>query len=246
MENTRRATPTEVKQAVADFFKEHRITMAEAGVKMGMSRASVSYALGQTDKYFTNAQAVKYARHFKMDIDYLTKGVGELMDKDPRYTRGGGSYMGSHVAFEDMSPEMQRMALNHENYRYKKALSDISNLTVILDILEKANKSNEEDFQRLNDEVIEDAVFQEKKLIFLRRRNEIQGAISYTMEKINSATGVANTIEVRKMRRDNPELWKKVEEEQKEKGPESARRRLLEGYLGGSPDTFDDDPSQED
>lgn len=246
METKKISSPEEVKKAVADFFKEQNITMADAGVAMGMSRASVSYALSVKEKYFTNAQAVKYARCFKMDIDFLTKGIGELMDKDPRYARNLTSHIGGRVAFEDMTPDMQEMALRHENYRYRRALSDISNLSIILDVLEKADKANEEDFQRLNDEIIDDAVFQEKRILFLRKRKEIQCAISYAMEKINSATSIANSIEVQRTRRENPELWRKIDAEQKEKGTESTARRLLDTYLNGTNSSFNEDVIQDD
>ena len=246
MDTPKKSSASEVKKAVADFFKEQKISMADAGKRMGMSRASVSYALGQPDKYFTNAQAIKYARCFKMDIAFLTKGEGTLMDRDSRMIRNSIAHSGGRDVWEDMSPEMQEMALKHETFRYRKALTDIANLSVILDVLENAKKANDESYQRLNDEVIDDSVFKEKKILFLRRSKELQSAISYTMGKINSATSIANSIEMQKMRRENPELWKKIDEEQKEKGPESAARRLLESYLAASFVSFGDEPDQDD
>ena len=239
MENAKKSSPAEVKQSVADYFEDLNITMADAGIRMGMSRASVSYALSVRDKYFTNAQAAKYARCFQMDMDYLTKGVGELIDRDPRYTKDG--YRGSRPSFEDMSPDMQKKTLSYESFRYRKALSDLASLSVILDILEKEKQTYEVDYQRLNDEEKDDSVFQEKILLNLHKRQEIQSAINYTMERIDSATGVANSIELERMRRENPELWKNVDKDEKEKGSESTARRFLDGYLGEADDSSIDD-----
>ena len=79
METSKKATPAEVKQAVANYFKEKKITMADAGVQMGLGRAAVSYALSVEDKYFRMAQALKYSAAFGMSIEFLTKGEGELI-----------------------------------------------------------------------------------------------------------------------------------------------------------------------
>ena len=71
--------PGQVKESVAEWFKKHGLSMAEAGRMMGLSRATVSCEILKKDKYFTKIQANKYARVFGMDSDFLTAGRGSLI-----------------------------------------------------------------------------------------------------------------------------------------------------------------------
>ena len=233
METTVKATPAQVKQAVADYFKEHGLTMAEAGLKMNMSRASVSYALSMQDKYFTRAQAVKYAHTFGMDIEYLTKGEGDLISDDGRTIPVSSSQSGGVFYRIEIPKELQEQMKQHEERRLKEAQSALVDLTTTIEALDYCLKHYHSIAYKL--EKIRSRVpnYDEEVLLIQRKIKELENARAFNEGKISINKRVISDIEEGRARRENPQLWEKTDGIMQEGSVESSATRLLKTYLGG-------------
>lgn len=211
METTVKATPAQVKQAVADYFKEHGLTMAEAGLKMNMSRASVSYALSMQDKYFTRAQAVKYAHYFNMSIDYLTQGEGELLAPNASLSEVMEQVVERDSSGTVVPKYWREKMLQHEESRYNQAQADLVDLETILDVLRRANSSFRFRQHMLEKRPVNPDRLAEQTVLIKRRMNEITRAIDYIMGKIGTTKRIISDIEEERDRRAHPELWEKAD-----------------------------------
>lgn len=233
METTVKATPAQVKEAVADFFKEQKLTMAEAGLKMNMSRASVSYALLAKDKYFTRAQAVKYAHTFGMDIEYLTKGEGELIADDGRTIPVSSSKSGGVFYRIEIPKELQEQILQHEERRLKEAQSALVDLATTIEALDYCLKHYHAIAFKL--EKIRSKVpnYEEEVLLIRRKIKDLENAKAYNEGKVSNYKRIIRDIEEGRERRENPDLWEKTDDIMQEGSVESSAARLLKTYLGG-------------
>lgn len=231
METTNNATPEQVKQAVADFFKKEKLTMAEAGVKMGMGRAAVSYALSVTTKYFTYAQALKYAAAFGMSTEYLTKGEGKLINT-PRDLYNMMQKVTERTVYGTVIPsKMQEEYLKHEERRYNQAQADLVDLETILDVLRRANSSFRFRQHMLEKRQVNPDYLAEQTVLIKSRMNEITRAIDYTMGKIGTTKRIISDIEEERDRRAHPELWEKADGKKQELSSEAEPQDELSLYF---------------
>lgn len=217
METTVKATPAQVKQAVADYFKEHGLTMAEAGLKMNMSRASVSYALSMQDKYFTRAQAVKYAHYFHMSMDYLTQGEGELLAPGAELSEMMEKVVERNDSGTVIPKQWKEQMLQHEERRYNKAVSDLSDLETILKLLESAIMNGEYICKRCEASQGKEPYTEGRMLRARQRISEYDKARAYIFEKLSSVRRIISDIEEKRFRRQHPELEEKTDDKSLEK-----------------------------
>ncbi len=231
MEKTVISTPAQVKEAVAQYFKEHHITMADAGLKMNMSRASVSYALSMVDKYFTRSQAVKYAHYFNMNFDYLTKGEGELLV--PGSEGNAVEKKNSAGVFEgvEVPKEVMERILLHEERRYRYAQHNLSMIETILKSLDESIKLKNEELMAVVKEHTSDPDYDEQLLLIRRSIRDLEKAKDYTLGKSRVYRRIIGDIEEDRERREHPELWEKTDDKRGETTVVSSRAKLLNSYL---------------
>ena len=205
--------------------------MADAGLKMNMSRASVSYALSMVDKYFTRSQAVKYAHYFNMNFDYLTKGEGELLvpgseENVVEKKNSAGVFYGG-----EMPKELLDKLLMHEERRYRYAQHNLEMIDVIIKSLDESIKSKNEELIEVAKEHSSDPDYDEQLLLVRRSIRDLEKAKDYTLGKSRVFRRIIGDIEEKRERREHPELWEKTDDKRGETTVVSSRSKLLGSYL---------------
>lgn len=232
MEPAKKFSPAEVKQAVADYFKDHNISMADAGLKMGMSRASVSYALSVTDKYFKLFQALKYSAVFGMSTEFLTKGEGELIPPLGKDYAVAASAAGKVSLGVYTSEAWEKERLAHEEKRYNKALSDLSDLDTLLQLVSQTIHRRNMICHKMERENTEGSSAEETIIRLRQSISECEKARAYVLERQSTVRRIISDIEEKKSRREHPELWEKADEIRGKRGADFSQMLLFENELG--------------
>ncbi len=222
MEPAKKLSPAEVKLAVADYFKDHNISMADAGLKMGMSRASVSYALSVTDRYFKLFQALKYSAAFGMSTEFLTKGEGELLEPGIALRDMMDKVVERNEMGTVIPKNWKEQILQHEERRYNKAVSDLADLETILRLLESAINHGHFFCKRYESKQGAERYSEESVLRARQRISEYEKARAYIFERISAARRIISDIEEKRFQREHPELVEKAEDKPQGENTENA------------------------
>lgn len=107
-----KATPGQVKSAVALNLKQRHLTQKDAGQMIGFSRQAVANILSNHD-YFTEKQAILFSLAFGYDRNYLRSGEGSLFSSDsPAYIRESLEYKDRLLNIHRYANDASKIVLN--------------------------------------------------------------------------------------------------------------------------------------